>query len=130
MRERTNGAGVNVILDLVGAAYLTANLDALAPRGRMVFVGTLAGASAPLDFRAVMSKRLHLMGTVLRARSTEEKARAVRLFVAHVVPLFVRGALRAVVDSEFPFTEARAAYERMESNASFGKIVLKVTSNE
>jgi putative PIG3 family NAD(P)H quinone oxidoreductase len=126
VRERTGGAGVDLILDLVGASYLAANLDALAPLGRMILVGTMAGASAELDFGRVMSKRLTLRGTVLRGRSTEEKARAVRLFAAHVVPLLTRAVVRPVVDSVFDLPDVRAAHARMESNESFGKIVLKV----
>jgi NADPH:quinone reductase-like Zn-dependent oxidoreductase len=78
VRERTGGGGVNLIVDLVGAAYLAANLDALAPLGRLIFVGTMAGSDAALDLRVVMSKRLRMRGTVLRGRSTEEKARASR----------------------------------------------------
>jgi NADPH:quinone reductase-like Zn-dependent oxidoreductase len=126
----TNGAGVDVVLDLVGAAYLAANLDALATRGRLLLVGTMAGANAPLDFRQVMSKRLRLMGTVLRARSTEEKARATRLFAAHVLPLLARGALRPVVDAVFDLRDVRAAHERLESNETFGKIVLQVAGDK
>ena len=126
VRERTGGARINVILDLVGAKYLAANLDALAPQGRLLFVGTLAGANAPLDFRQVMAKRLRLIGTVLRSRSAEEKARATRLFAAHVIPLLARRAVRPIVDSIFPLADARAAHARMESNESFGKIVLLV----
>ena len=99
--ELTGGAGVEVILDTVGAAYLAANLDALAARGRLMLVGTLGGASAPLDFGVVMRKRLSITGTVLRSRSTVEKAEAVRRFAAHVVPLLARGAVRPVVDSVF-----------------------------
>ncbi|HYN84872.1 MAG TPA: NAD(P)H-quinone oxidoreductase [Pyrinomonadaceae bacterium] len=129
-RERTGGRGVNVVLDLVGASYLAANLEALAARGRLMLVGTMAGASAPLDFGAVMRKRLRLTGTVLRARSTEEKARAVRLFAAHVVPLLARGRLRPVIDSTFDLDAVRAAHERLESNATFGKVVLRVTGGE
>ncbi len=125
----TNGAGVDVILDLVGANYLAANLDALAPRGRLLLVGTMGGASAPLDFRQVMGKRLSLTGTVLRSRSAEEKARATRLFAAHVVPLLARGALRPVIDSVFDLGDIRAAHERLESNETFGKVVIKVTSD-
>jgi NADPH2:quinone reductase len=126
VRARTKGAGVNLILDLVGASYLAANLDALAPRGRLIFVGTMGGATAALNFGVVMSKRLSLRGTVLRARSTEEKARAVRLFAASVVPLLARGAVRPVVDSVFALADVRAAHTRMEANENFGKIVLRV----
>ena len=126
VREWTKGAGVNVILDLVGGAYLAANIEALAPRGRLMLVGTTGGASAQLNFGAVMHKRLRIMGTVLRARSAEEKAEAVRRFAAHVVPLFERGMLRPVVDKIYGMDEVRAAHEHMESNTSFGKIVLMI----
>ena len=126
VREWTRGVGVEVILDLVGSPYLAANLDALAPRGRLMLVGTTAGASAPLDFGIVMRKRLRITGTVLRARSAEEKARATRRFNAHVVPLLSRGLVRPVVDKIYTMDEVRAAHERLESNESFGKIVLMI----
>ncbi len=125
VRVWTKGQGVNVVLDLVGASYLDANLDALARRGRMMIVGTLGGASAALDFRKVMSKRLKVVGTVLRARTAEEKAAAIRLFAAEVVPLFARGRLRPVLDTTFPLDDVRAAHTRLESNETFGKIVLR-----
>ncbi len=126
VRELTNGAGVNVILDLVGGLYFAANLDALAKRGRMMLVGTTGGASASFDFGMMMSKRLSITGTVLRARSTEEKARATGRFAAHVVPLLARGVVRPVIDKIYPMAEVGAAHERMESNESFGKIVLMI----
>jgi NADPH:quinone reductase len=127
VRELTGGAGVDLVVDLVGASYLAANLDALGARGRMVLVGTMGGASAPLDYSLVMQKRLRLAGTVLRSRADWEKARAAQLFASQVVPLLARGAVRPVVDSVFDLAEVRAAHERMESNRSFGKIVLRVT---
>jgi len=122
----TGGRGVDVVLDLVGASYLDANLDALARRGRMVLIGTMAGASAPLDFRKVMSKRLALVGTVLRARGAEEKAAATRRFAAEVVPLLARGLVRPVLETAFPLAEVRAAHALLESNATFGKVVLEL----
>ena len=128
VRAWTAGHGVNVVLDLVGAAYLDANLDALAPRGRMMLVGTLGGAAAPLDFRKVMGKRLRITGTMLRARTNEEKAAAVRRFAAEVVPLLARGHVRPALDSTFPLAGVRAAHERLESNETFGKVVLVVSS--
>jgi putative PIG3 family NAD(P)H quinone oxidoreductase len=124
VREWSGGAGVNVILDLVGGPYLAANLDALALKGRMMLVGTTAGASAPFDIGKAMGKRVRITGTVLRARSTEEKAAAVGRFAAHVVPLLARGVVRPVIDKVYPMSEVAAAHERMESNESFGKIVL------
>ena len=129
VRERTRGAGLNLIVDLVGASYLAANVDALAPLGRLIFVGTMAGSQATLDLRVVMSKRLRLRGTVLRPRSTEEKARAVRLFAGQVVPLLARGLARPAVDSVYDLADVRAAHSRMEANENFGKIVLRVTSD-
>lgn len=122
----TKGAGVNVILDLVGASYLSANLDALAERGRLMLVGTVGGGRAEFDFGVAMSKRLRITGTVLRARSAEEKARAVRRFAAQVSPLFERGVVRPVVDCVYPMDEVRAAHLRLESNETFGKVVLKI----
>lgn len=126
VRAWTKGTGVNVLLDLVGASYLDANLEALAPRGRLLLVGTLGGSHAQLDFRRVMGKRLHITGTVLRARSTEEKAAAVRRFAAEVVPLCTRGLVRPVIDDTFDLRNADAAYARLESNETFGKVVLRV----
>jgi putative PIG3 family NAD(P)H quinone oxidoreductase len=124
VQDWTNGRGVNVIIDLVGATYLEANLSALALMGRMVLVGTTAGARATLDFATVMRKRLTIIGTVLRARSSEEKATATRLFANHVVPLLADGLVQPVVDRVYKLEEVRDAHLRMESNESFGKIVL------
>src|SRR5712692_1603258 len=122
----TNDVGVDVILDLVGAAYLKANLEAIGSKGRLIFVGTTSGAKAEIDFSIVMRKRLRIMGTSLRTRSTEEKATATRLFAEQVVPLLASGAVRAVIDRVFKMEEVRAAHERIESNESFGKVVLMI----
>lgn len=126
IRERTGEAGVNLVLDLVGSAYLDANLKSLALRGRLILVGTMAGARAALDFGMVMRKRLVIVGTVLRSRSGEEKARATRLFSAHVLPLLAKGAVRPVVDQVYSLNDVRDAYRRLESNETFGKVVLDV----
>ena len=128
VREWTVEAGVDVIFDLVGGSYFAANLDALAKRGRLMLVGTTGGASAALDYGIMMRKRLSVMGTVLRARSTQEKAHATRRFAAHVLPLLSREIVRPVIDKVYSMGEVRAAHERMESNESFGKIVLKIAS--
>lgn len=126
VKRWTNGAGVNVILDLVGAAYLKPNLDALATRGRLIFIGTTSGSKAEIDYGIVMRKRLCVMGTSLRTRSIEEKATATRLFSQHVVPLLANGAVRPVIDSVFGIEEAREAHKRVESNETFGKVVLTI----
>jgi putative PIG3 family NAD(P)H quinone oxidoreductase len=124
VNDRTAGEGVNVILDLVGASYLKANLAALALKGRLIFVGTTGGARAEIDYSVVMSRRLRIMGTSLRTRSIEEKATATRLFAQHVVPLLARGKVRTVIDRTYSIDEVRAAHDYLESNESFGKVVL------
>jgi NADPH:quinone reductase-like Zn-dependent oxidoreductase len=126
VKNWTNGSGVEVVLDLVGAAYLKANLESLAIKGRLIFVGTTSGAKAEIDYSVVMGKRLRIMGTSLRTRSLEEKATATRLFAQHVVPLLASGAVRPVIDKVFKMEEVRAAHERIESNESFGKVVLVI----
>jgi putative PIG3 family NAD(P)H quinone oxidoreductase len=126
VKKWTNGHGVNVVLDLVGAAYLEPNLDALATLGRLIFVGTTSGAKAEIDYGIVMRKRLRVMGTSLRTRSIEEKATATRLFAQHVVPLLANGTVSPVIDSVFRIEEAREAHKRIESNNSFGKVVLTI----
>ena len=125
-KEWTGGAGVNVVLDLVGSAYLQANLQSLAIKGRLIFVGTTSGSKAEIDYGIVMSKRLKIMGTSLRTRSDEEKATATRLFAQQVVPLLATGQVRPVIESVFEMGEVRAAHERIESNETFGKVVLMI----
>ena len=122
----TGGRGINVIIDLVGAKYLEANLKVLAGKGRLVLVSTAAGAEAKLNLATVMSKRLTITGTVLRSRSAEDKATATRLFAEQVVPLLAEGRVTPVVDKIYKLEEIREAHARMESNESFGKIVLLI----
>jgi putative PIG3 family NAD(P)H quinone oxidoreductase len=128
VKEWTSGAGIDVVLDLVGAEYFQASLRSMAYLGRMFLVGSTSGAQATLEYGLVMSKRLTLKGTVLRSRSIEEKATATRLFAKHVVPLLASGAVRPVIDGTYALDQVRQAHERMESNESFGKIVLVVRS--
>src|SRR6266481_1444570 len=122
-KQWTGDKGFEVILDLVGAAYLKANLAAIGSKGRLIFVGTTSGAKAEIDYSIVMHKRLRIMGTSLRTRSIEEKATATRLFAEQVVPLLAGGVVRPVIDRVFKMEEVRAAHERIESNETFGKVV-------
>src|SRR5216683_9982 len=124
VQKWTNGAGVDVIVDLVGGNYFAANLEALASRGRLICVGTTAGTKSEIDLGLLMRKRATVIGTMLRGRSLEEKGDATRLFASSVLPLVSRGAIRPVIDHVYPVNEIRDAHERMESNASVGKIVL------
>ncbi|MDQ3800488.1 MAG: NAD(P)H-quinone oxidoreductase [Acidobacteriota bacterium] len=125
LKEKNQGKGVDVILDLVGAKYLQPNLESLNLKGRLILVGTMGGAKAELNYALVMSKRLKIIGTVLRPRSTDEKAEATRKFAAEVVPLLAKGKIRPNIDSVFSLEQIREAHEYLESNASFGKVVLE-----
>lgn len=117
--------GVHAIVDLVGGSYLEGNLRVLALRGRIVVVGLTAGATAQFNMGLLLRKRLTIVGTVLRARPLEEKIALARDFATHAIPMFEAGVLRAVIDRVMPFAEIRAAHELMESNGTFGKIVLR-----
>ena len=124
VRELTGGRGADVILDCVGAAYLEENVRALAPRGRLVLVGLLGGASGTLLMGALLAARATVHGTVLRSRPLEEKAALAQAFAAQVVPLLADGRLVPVVDAVLPMEQVREAHRRMERNDTFGKIVL------
>ena len=124
--KATEGKGVDAILDLVGASHFAPNLDCLAELGRMVVVGLVGGSQVDLDLSALMRKRLTIIGTVLRSRTLEEKARLVADFEAHLGPLLDSGAIRPVVDRVFPLSLAGQAHTYMESNQNTGKIVLEV----
>lgn len=124
--DMTEGRGADVVLDLVGASYFKENLASLAPRGRMILVGLTGGAAAEFDLRIALHKRLKIMGTVLRARSIEEKAEATKSFAEFALPLFESEAIRPNVDKIFDLENIEEAYGYLESNKSFGKVVLKI----
>lgn len=126
VRGWTGGLGVNVILDLVGAAYLEANVNSIALEGRLMLVGTTSGSQTNIDFAKIMSKRIRIAGTVLRTRSAAEKAKATKLFASHVIPLLADAAVHPVIDKIFRLTQVREAHLRLESNESFGKVVLLI----
>lgn len=124
--KTTQGHGVDVILDVVGASYWDSNLRALASRGRMILVGLLGGAVVKAHLHVLMSKQLTITGTTLRARPLGEKIAATRGFEKSVLPLLALGQMKTVIDRVFPISEVREAHRYMESNANFGKIVLDV----
>ncbi len=117
--------GVDVILDTVGAKYVASNLEVLAPLGRVVTIGLVGGVKAELDLGRLLRKRARWFGSVLRARSLEEKATLARRFEDEIVPLFEDGRLRPVVDEVLPMQAAGEAHRRMEANETFGKLVLR-----
>ena len=123
--EATEGRGADVILDLVGASYFKENLASAALKGRIALVGLTGGATAEFNLGVALSKRLKIIGTVLRARSTEEKAAATEAFASFALPLFESGAIRPNVDKVFPVEDVKEAYRYLASNVSFGKVVLE-----
>ena len=117
----------DVLLELVGAPNLEANLGALAPRGRVVVIGVGAGFKAEVNLLAMMGKRgCGSAASTLRARPLEEKALTARAMERHVLPLLERGELRVPVAATFPLDEVAAAYERFAAGGKLGKIVLEL----
>jgi putative PIG3 family NAD(P)H quinone oxidoreductase len=125
VRELTGGRGAELALDLVGGDYLPETVEALAPRGRILLVGLVAGITAELNLRLLLNKRLSLTGTVLRSRPSEEKMALAQAAERHLLPLFRSRALSPVVDAVYPMAQAREALERMGRNDSVGKLVLR-----
>ena len=125
----SESGGANVVLDLVGGAFLNQNLKALNVKGRLIAVGLVGGRKAEIDLGLVLSKRLILIGTVLRSRTADEKAKAVAAFEELVLPLITAGEIEPNVDRVFSLAEVAAAHNYLESNKSFGKVVLRIMEN-
>ena len=125
-RELTAGQGVDVIVDLVGAAYFAKNSDCLASLGRHVVVGLVGGAKVELDLARVLSRRHALLGLVMRTRSVPDKVAVVERFRRQWLHRLVDGTLVPLVDRVFSFEDVAAAHARMEANQNVGKIVLAV----
>ncbi len=126
-RELTSGRGVDVVLDHIGAAYLAKNLAALAPGGRLVVIGLMGGAQGEINLAQLLIRRLALIGSTLRGRSIEEKARIVEGFRARFGAALAAGRLRPPIARVLPLAEAAEAHRLMQSSAHFGKIVLRVS---
>ncbi len=122
----TGGRGADVVLELVGGAYVAEDLACVAPRGRIVLVGLLAGTRADLDLAVILRKRIELRGTVLRARPLEEKVEAANVLARNLAPLFATRALEPVIDRVLPLARAAEAHAYVASNDGFGKLVLEV----
>jgi len=120
----TEGNGVHVVLDLVGGPYLPASAECSATRGRIILIGLLAGRAANLNLGTILSRRLTIRGTVMRARTAKEKAAATDAFARDVLPLLERGEVRPVIDRVFPLAQISEAHALMESNETFGKVVI------
>ena len=126
VEERFGKSSVGLVLDPVGGATLARNVRVMARCGRLVLIATMGGATAELDLRAVLSKRLRILGSTLRARALAEKVDLASAFARDVLPGFADGRFRPLVDSVFPLERASDAHRRMAANANVGKIVLTV----
>jgi putative PIG3 family NAD(P)H quinone oxidoreductase len=127
VKKATNGAGANVILDMVGGDYIDRNYEAAAVEGRIVQIAFLAGTpKASANFAKLMVKRLHHTGSTLRPRSNADKAAMVAAIEAKVMLLLREGRIKPLMDSTFPLEKAADAHRRMESSEHIGKIVLAV----
>lgn len=122
----TDGRGVDVILDHIGAAYLEPNLGCLALYGRLVIIGLLGGAKAELNIGRLMVKRQRVIGSVLRARPVAEKALITAAFREAALGRFSRGELQPVIHEVLPLAEAKRAHELVAANANTGKVILQV----
>ncbi len=126
VRDLTEGRGVDVILDFVGAPYWNDNLSALAIGGRLMLIGFLGGAAGQLNLGAVMQKSLTISSTTLRRTPLDQKIALTRDFVAFGLPKLANGEIIPVIDRVFPLNQAGDAHRYMASNANIGKIVLTV----
>lgn len=124
--NETNGYGVDVILDFVGASYWERNYNSCAVDARWILIGTLGGADVEnLSIIDLMRKRISLKGTLLTPRSDEYKAQLTKEFVQRAMPFFEKGLIRPIVHSIVPFEEVPEAHRMMEDNENIGKIILK-----
>ncbi|NUT08721.1 MAG: NAD(P)H-quinone oxidoreductase [Hamadaea sp.] len=123
-----SGVQADLVLDIIGGAYLGKNVTALATGGRLVIIGLQGGRRAELDLGALVSKRLTVAGTTLRSRPVAEKAAIVSAVRDEVWPMIEDGRIRPVIDTTFPVEEAAKAHERVAANAHLGKVVLAVTA--
>ena len=122
--KEATGAGVDVILDMVGGDYIQRNIKALAPDGRLCYIAFLGGSKAEVDFAPLMLKRITLSGSTLRARSVAFKAAIAENLRREIWPRIAAGEIRPVMAESFPLAEAAAAHALMESSQHIGKIVL------
>jgi putative PIG3 family NAD(P)H quinone oxidoreductase len=124
--ELTGKKGVDVVLDCVGGSYLEGNVASLRSRGRLVVIGLMGGTKAEINLGLLVSRRLRVIGSVLRTRSLAEKIAITDAFRAEVLPLFANGTLTPIVDQVYPIADAAAAHDYVAANRNFGKVVLRV----
>ncbi|MEE3338468.1 MAG: NAD(P)H-quinone oxidoreductase [Candidatus Latescibacterota bacterium] len=125
-----NGAGVDVILDVAGGSHLSHNLHCLAPKGRLVLLSLLGGRNSEIDLGLVLTRRLRIIGSLLRSRPVDEKAQIVADFRARFWDPLLAGTIQPVVDRVLPIADAQEAHDVLSANANVGKVVLEVRGSD
>jgi NADPH:quinone reductase-like Zn-dependent oxidoreductase len=125
-KEWTEDKGINVIIDLVGGEYLQRNVRAISTKGTIVQVGLMGSGKPELDLGTLLRKRITLIGTVLRTRSTEEKIALTQSFSELLLKDF-KNQFKTVIDSTFAFEAISKAHTRMENNLNTGKIIIEIS---
>lgn len=128
IKEYTDGKGVDLILDHIGAQYLAANCKSLSVGGTLVIIGITSGATAEINLGRLMVKRQRVVGSVLRSRANAEKAHLIEVFAQRVLPAFADRRIVPIVHHTIAFEKASEAHAMMEASEHFGKIVLQVRS--
>lgn len=127
VQKITNGRGVDVILDFIGASYWQNNLASIAMDGRWVLIGMLGGSIvSEIDLGILISKRVQLIGTLLTPRSDSYKAQLTQEFMDNVGPYLADGQVKPIIDCTFPLDQVKKAHEYMEANKNIGKIILTI----
>lgn len=125
----TEGQGVDVVLDSIGAPYLAQHLKCLAVGGRLILIGLMGGAVTEINLGTLLAKRIAIHGSTLRSRSVEEKARIVTGFLQRFKAALDVGTVRPIIHTVLPLEEAQAAHEILEESSHFGKVVLQVQTD-
>jgi NADPH:quinone reductase len=126
VQRLTNGGGVHVVLDFVGAPYLEQNLEALTAWGHIVFLSTMGGVQANVNLGMLMSKRISMRGCTMRTRTLEEKLVVTRRFATSVLPLLASGKVKPVIEQVYPIEEIGMAHRVMGENRNFGKLIVRI----
>lgn len=124
VRDRTEGRGVDIVIDIVGAGTVQDNIDAATITGRIVCLGRLGGTEGTFNLDEFSRKRIHMKGVTFRTRSFDERVAAVTLFREQMLPMLASGVLRPVIDRAFAFTEVNEAQTYMRENRNFGKVII------
>ncbi len=127
VNDITGGAGVNLVLDLVGGDYVAEDLHCMEEKGRIIVVGLVAGLHCEFDLGLLLRKRVSIRGTTLRRRPLDEKIQVAKVLQNQIVPLFEKNRLKPVIDKILPLASASEAHEYMGNNQNYGKIVLEVS---